>query len=45
MAEDYDTHCRGYGEKEIAARVQVIKEQKKWNGDGAERRITGMRLG
>ena len=27
MAEDYGTHCRGYGEKEIAARVCTIKGQ------------------
>ena len=33
VAKDYDTLCRGYGEKEIAARVRVIKEQEE-----AERR-------
>ena len=27
VAEDYDTLCRGYGEKEIAARVRAIKEK------------------
>lgn len=27
VANDYDTLCRGYGEKEIAARVRAIKEQ------------------
>ena len=27
VAEDYDTLCRGYGEKEITARVRAIKEQ------------------
>jgi len=26
-AKDYDTLCRGYGEKEIAARVRAIQEQ------------------
>ena len=27
VAKDYDTLCRGYGEKEIAARVRAIQEQ------------------
>ena len=27
VADDYDTLCRGYGEKEIAARVRAIKER------------------
>lgn len=27
LAEDYDTLCKGYGEREITARVQAIKEQ------------------
>ena len=27
VANDYDTLCRGYGEKEIAARVRAIQEQ------------------
>ena len=27
VAKDYDTLCRGYGEKKIAARVRAIKEQ------------------
>ena len=27
VARDYDTLCRGYGEKEIAARVRAIQEQ------------------
>ena len=27
LVKDYDTLCRGYGEKEIAARVRAIKEQ------------------
>jgi len=33
VAKDYDTLCRGYGEKEIAARVRAIQEQEE-----AERR-------
>ena len=33
VAKDYDTLCRSYGEKEIAARVRAIKEQEE-----AERR-------
>ena len=33
VAKDYDTLCRGYGEKEIAARVRAVKEQEE-----AERR-------
>ena len=27
VADDYDTLCRGYGEKEIAARIRAIREQ------------------
>lgn len=27
VANDYDTLCRGYGEKEVAARVRAIQEQ------------------
>ena len=27
VAKDYDTLCRGYGEKEITARVRAIQEQ------------------
>ena len=33
VVDDYDTLCRGYGEKEIAARVRAVKEQEE-----AERR-------
>ncbi len=33
VAKDYNTLCRGYGEKEISARVRAIKEQ-----EDAERR-------
>ena len=36
VADDYDTLCRDYGEKEIAARVRAIKEQEE--GERRQRR-------
>lgn len=36
VIKDYDTLCRGYGEKEIAARVRAIQEQELQHGSSAE---------